>query len=348
MINKNKNLTDIKPVFLLPSIIGGPYWQPILTEYSKLFPNTILITGNFPGFLKSFENGFRYILTKKPQFIKLPFNVKGYYPVGIVWMPIYDLLKLLYTIKPNLIWSANFSIWTFVAIMYGKLTRAKIIMIFDGISPSVTKTNSKINTYWRKILAKFCDGFITNTHETKKYLIRHLNIPKQKIFVHPYQVPHKFLTPKGINSKKTTDLIKFITLGQIIRRKGLFELLKAAEVLKDSQLSNKWEIHVFGKGDCKDELIKVIKNMNLQQNVYVHEFVAYEKVGEVLASGDVFVFPTLEDVWGVTPLEAMVLSKPVVCSKYAGMKEIIEDGVEGYIVDPLNVKEFAEKMEIFI
>ncbi len=63
---------------------------------------------------------------------------------------------------------------------------------------------------------------------------------------------------------------------------------------------------------------------------------------------DVFVLPTLEDTWGVVVLEAMVLGKPVLCSKWAGAAEIVVDGENGYIFDPYNPEAIAEIMHRFI
>ena len=39
--------------------------------------------------------------------------------------------------------------------------------------------------------------------------------------------------------------------------------------------------------------------------------------------------------------EAMAFGKPVLCSKYANAKELVVDGVNGYIFDPLDRKQFS-------
>jgi glycosyltransferase involved in cell wall biosynthesis len=46
--------------------------------------------------------------------------------------------------------------------------------------------------------------------------------------------------------------------------------------------------------------------------------------------------------------EAMVFGKPVLCSNGAASSELIASGKNGYIFDPSNAKELAEKMQIFI
>ncbi|GAA6750473.1 hypothetical protein Thermus77412_10830 [Thermus antranikianii] len=44
----------------------------------------------------------------------------------------------------------------------------------------------------------------------------------------------------------------------------------------------------------------------------------------------------------------MAMGKPVLCSKYAGASELIEDGVNGFVVDPLDVESIASAMEKLI
>ena len=76
--------------------------------------------------------------------------------------------------------------------------------------------------------------------------------------------------------------------------------------------------------------------------------VPYERLGFYFRGCDVFVLPTLEDTWGMVVLEALSFGKPVLCSKYAGTKEMIEPGVNGFVFDPRDTAELAEYMEQFI
>ena len=47
-------------------------------------------------------------------------------------------------------------------------------------------------------------------------------------------------------------------------------------------------------------------------------------------------------------LEALCLGKPVLCSKYAGSKEMIQDGENGFVFDPHNPAELADRMELLL
>lgn len=60
---------------------------------------------------------------------------------------------------------------------------------------------------------------------------------------------------------------------------------------------------------------------------------------------DVFVTPSIcFDTFGLVNLEAMEHSKPVVATAFGGSREVVEDGVTGFIANPFQVEEFAERI----
>ena len=77
-------------------------------------------------------------------------------------------------------------------------------------------------------------------------------------------------------------------------------------------------------------------------------WVDYDQLGHYFDASDVFVFPTLEDVWGMVVLEAMVFGKPILCSKGANASEMIVEGQNGYLLDPHDPEGIAAKMKQLI
>jgi len=59
---------------------------------------------------------------------------------------------------------------------------------------------------------------------------------------------------------------------------------------------------------------------------------------------DVFVAPSLLDGWNMTAVEAMACAKPVIVTTSTGMAQIVEDGVNGFIIPPKNVGAIMEKL----
>lgn len=67
-------------------------------------------------------------------------------------------------------------------------------------------------------------------------------------------------------------------------------------------------------------------------------------VFQLMAAFDIFVLPSLWEGFGIVLLEAMALGKPVVGTEVGGIPEIIDNGLNGFLVEPRNPQQLAEKI----
>jgi len=349
MITSNKFET-LRVAFLFPSLAGGGYWQPVLARFSRKVPNTLVITGSWKGFIPAYQDSFQVHVVGQTKFIHLPFKKRsGHYPIGIVLPPIYKLIATLWDFKPHVVFVSGFTLWTLLSILFKIFYRWKVIVLYDGSSPSVDRTNYKPILIYRRILSRFCDFFISNTQVGKHYLVQYLRIPENKVKVHPYEVPDIGLWEGAGSATPTKNfpMVVFLTVGSLIPRKGLLQLIEAVNMLRECSVKNV-KVLLVGEGPLRTTLQEKIREFGLNDMIELVGHIEYQKLGEVISHSDVFVFPSLEDVWGVAPLEAMAMGKPVITSKYAGAHELVEEGVNGFIVDPLDVQSLADLMLHFV
>jgi glycosyltransferase involved in cell wall biosynthesis len=72
------------------------------------------------------------------------------------------------------------------------------------------------------------------------------------------------------------------------------------------------------------------------------------ELAEVYAACDVFVYPASASPWGLVVPEAMAAAKPVIVSKEVGTSEIIQDGVNGILIEKATPGEIAKKVEVLM
>ena len=126
--------------------------------------------------------------------------------------------------------------------------------------------------------------------------------------------------------------------GQMIHRTGLDVLLKAAKDLDPDT-----GIYFVG-GEPKEEYLNLQKELNLT-HVHFLGFQKKETLAKYYKASDLFVLPTREDIWGLVINEAMAYGLPTITTDrcVAGL-ELIEDGVNGYVVPVGDTAVLAEKI----
>lgn len=328
----------------------GYPWHSVLSEFVQRFPHTTVLTAMWPGFANGFEETFAVEIVGNYKFVEVRPSATGY-GSGYTKLSL-GIVKYLFRLKPHVIITCAFSIWTLLILLLKPLGRWRVIIAYEGSSPSVDYQTAKLRLFSRRWMAKVADAFITNSQAGKRYLTDVLKIPEGQVFAHPYEIATSNLLVQSLGKGRPVlvkDLQRpiFITVGQVVPRKGLKFLLEACALLRQQGYQN-YTLLIAGDGAQRQELEALSECYQLQNCVVWLGWVDYTCLGSYFQVADIFVFPTLEDTWGLVTLEAMVLGKPVICSKWAGTSELIIHGGNGYIVDPYIPQELAEAMRSYI
>jgi glycosyltransferase involved in cell wall biosynthesis len=343
LTNKNR---DLQIVWLLP--ITWFYWQPMLSEFTKIFPKTKIFTGRFPGFTPGLEQAIAVETIGKFQLVGKKDNAQGYSSrfTSLSLKIIFPLLRA----KPELIFTSSFGIWTILALLLKPLGRWRVVIAYEGSSPSVDFTNSPLRLGLRRLMVKAADAYITNSQAGKNYLAKVLHAKPESVFAHPYEVPAAEAWLKDSMKNAIAIELKrpiFLFVGRVIRRKGLHLLLEACNLLKQKGYHD-YSVLVVGDGEQRAELEAFCQDNELTDRVEWKGWIDYAQLSSYYRSADIFVLPTLEDTWGVVTLEVMLFGKPVLCSKGAGSAEMILDGENGYVFDCDRSERLAEAMSKLI
>lgn len=341
---------ELRVAWLVPEVELGAYWQPVLREFTKVFKNTVFYTGRvWSGFDPTLPGASSIKLVGETKFVETEKIETGYDRGFIAVSP--SIIGHLLKFRPQIVFPQAFSLWTVLVVLLKPLCGWKIAIIYDGSSPNTDFRDSSFRTFVRRRLAKFADAFVSNSQAGKRYLVEALNVPEAEVFTRTYLVPdaETLLKPLSTTKVKNLDLKQpiFLYVGRITARKGIKTLLEACALLKKQGYSD-YSLLIVGKGDQQEELEAFIREQDFSEQVNWVGWVDYGSLGAYFQQADIFVFPTFEDVWGMVVPEAMVFGKLVLCSNGAAACELIQSGENGYIFDPSNAQELAEKMQVFL
>lgn len=136
--------------------------------------------------------------------------------------------------------------------------------------------------------------------------------------------------------------MKFLYVGALSELKGVRALLRVWGVFRESVQDVC--LVLVGEGELRAELERYIDDNNIG-GVEFSGYLSYEETSMKYYEADVFVLPTLGDLFSLVVTEAMASGLPVLTTIYNGARELVEDGVNGYIFDPLREQEFLMALQ---
>jgi glycosyltransferase involved in cell wall biosynthesis len=98
----------------------------------------------------------------------------------------------------------------------------------------------------------------------------------------------------------------------------------------------------------REMLTALSKKLGVNDKVLLLNSTNDRELAEVYAACDVFIYPASASPWGLVVTEAMAAAKPVVVSKQVGTSEIIQNGVNGIVIDRIEPKEIAKQVEMLM
>ena len=182
------------------------------------------------------------------------------------------------------------------------------------------------NWFDRQVIYSF-DHIITISKSTKTEIIESLHYPSEKISVAYPGVDERF-RPVRKNGKNFT--IMFV--GGLKQRKNPEFLLQVLEKIDRPEV----ELVFAGDGPLKNKL--------KGKNVRVTGFIAEKDKPAIYHQADVVILPSVKEGFGMTLIEAGAGGLPVVGNNSWSIPEIIQDGVTGFLAEPGNEDNWAEKL----
>lgn len=133
--------------------------------------------------------------------------------------------------------------------------------------------------------------------------------------------------------------IRLLTVAMMRSGDKLASYRLLAEALRQLQ-ANGWQLDIVGDGDARAEVEGLFAPFG--DRVALHGRIAdRRRLSRLYAAADLFVWPAVNEAYGMALLEAQAHACPVVAGAYGGVASVVEDGRTGILTAPGDVASFA-------
>ncbi|MDP4191362.1 MAG: glycosyltransferase [Bacteroidota bacterium] len=177
--------------------------------------------------------------------------------------------------------------------------------------------------------------------------------PSGRITINYYGIPleeFQFVKRESPLEKiKSGKTVKFLQIANFQEKKGHLYTVKAFRKLLDRQPN--CTLTLAGSGPLKDEIESLCKSEAIGEKVFFPGAVSVKDVFSFLENHDIFVHHSITgssgDQEGIPNaiIEAMATAMPAISTYHAGIPELIEDGLSGFLVNEKDIDSYYKKME---
>lgn len=153
--------------------------------------------------------------------------------------------------------------------------------------------------------------------------------------------PATFASPQ--RDRDPAAALEILNVGRLAPVKAQAVLLEAVEEL--GRRGARVHATVVGAGPEGDRLHEIVERRGLEGQVTLTGAVGQDQIRELFAAADVFCLPSFAEGVPVVLMEAMAMELPVVATRIAGIGELVEHGVSGFLVSPARPDLLVEAVE---
>lgn len=191
---------------------------------------------------------------------------------------------------------------------------------------------------------------IAVSHFTKWELTTYYKIPPSKIQVIHNGVDTRKFQPTSDKRKVKQELgfnpddLAIVSVGRLYARKGLFTLIDSMPTVVKSFPNAKFIVSGKGQSDEMHKLTAYAEKIGMRDNLVFTGYYPDKKLPLLYQAADVFAFSTFYEHHPFAVLEALSTGLPVVTTRVGGISETIQNGKNGFLVEPFKPKQFADRI----
>jgi glycosyltransferase involved in cell wall biosynthesis len=261
------------------------------------------------------------------------------------------LAKLYRQQKPDLVHLVGFKLILFGTI--ARLLSGQRIKIVNALSGAGTLfTNDQALPLSVSVLIKL---FNFSSQKKDHYIFQNSDDLTLFKTIAPKVDIYTIIKGSGVDLQKFYQTVlpeslpkQVIFVGRVLKEKGIFELIQAANLLKD-QLMGKAKFVFIGDIDQDNPSSLSVDQMeNLMDGDYTQWHGHQTNVFEYIQNSYLVVLPSYREGLPKTLIEACAVGRPIVTTDTVGCKEVVTEGQNGYLVPVKDINLLAQRIKFLI
>lgn len=260
------------------------------------------------------------------------------------------LIKLLLTKKVDAVLIFTADGWSFVEkglmVLLAKIMRKRVFLApRSGIVPRDIETSGFMRAYIPFVIRRV-DVLICQSKWWKDFYHGLINQEEEKfVEIQNWIDLSKYLDKREARKQDATE-VKVLYLSWVDKSKGIFDLINAANLLKDKALPVKYLIG--GQGEAFDEAVKMVNDLGLKASFNFLGWVKGEEKSRLLNSSDIYVLPSYFEGYPNSLVEAMVSGLPVITTTVGSIPDIINNTQNGLLHEPGDAEKLSAHLYTLI
>lgn len=181
---------------------------------------------------------------------------------------------------------------------------------------------------------------------------------KKRFQENKINVTNSILIYYGINTSifKRSNYSKkdkkvFLQVSSLAEKKGQEYTIKAFAQFLAKEENKNIELIITGDGSKKEQLEKLAQELNVSDYINFVGNVSHSRARDLMEQADIFVHHSITaengDQEGIPNaiMEAMAMELPIISTYHSGIPELVEDGVNGYLVQEKDIETYAQRMQ---
>ena len=192
-------------------------------------------------------------------------------------------------------------------------------------------------------LFRCADFVIPNSHSQKKFIKTNFPLPSDRTVTITNYIDVNRFSPSESFDGIHNDELKVVMVGRVVEQKNPLRFLKAISIVKNKNPHLKFKVDWYGEPYPESyfqECLSLKKSLGLDDIVEFHP--PTSDVVSVYRNSDIFILPSIYEGFPNVLCEAMSCGLPVLASNVCDNPNIVADGENGLLFNPLSIDDMAE------